>query len=224
MVYRKAYQKVVSVRKAANPAMQTASRALAIASKVAKALNVEKKYHDVVVAGQFGDNGQVTLLNGIAQGDTASTRDGDQVKALKLYWKGNIANDNTSNSYLFRFIIFQDRQADGTAPTITEVLQTANPRAPLNMDNKLRFKVLHDKFFMLQSKSAASNDLKALEGYMDLSKIYKKAQGMRSVYGGTGATTGDINSNSLWCLAISNNSTDTEATTNIYFRLRYVDN
>lgn len=46
-------------------------------------------------------------------------------------------------------ILFQDTQANGSVPTVTDLLHTANYNSFNNLDNKQRFKVLAEKTFSI---------------------------------------------------------------------------
>lgn len=202
-----------------------ASKALYLASKVAKSLNVEKKYHDIYHVGNLSGAGApyIALLNGVAQGDTGETRDGDQIKCLKLGIKGRVANGQAASD-AYRFMIILDRQADGTAPTLAEILQNTRVNSMNNMDNKMRFKILKDKFFSIGGTSQ-SNTTRCIEEWVDLSKIFKKSgQGLRIRYSGTGSAVGDIASNSVWLLLFNRSGTTDGSSFDFDSRLRYVDN
>lgn len=207
---------------------KVASRALYLASNIAKQLNVEKKYLDTVQAQQIDKTTpSIHIVNAVPQGDTGESRDGDQVKAIRLYWNGTVSNDlPSSNNYpvMYRMVILLDKQSDGTPPTLAEIYQTTeNPRSHLNMDNKMRFSILHDKQFLL-TPAHINNNTKIVQGYMDLTKKFKKTAGLRIRYSGTGSTAADVASNPLYCIVFTSAGAVDNSTVNIYHRLRYVDN
>lgn len=210
-----------------NTAMGVASKALAIGIATKKLLNVEKKFHDIHQASTFdGANYSLQLLNGIAQGDTGETRDGDQVKLLSLTWRGLVSNNLATSPLSYRMIIFQDRQCDSSDPTPGDLLQdagtTSSVFSQLNMDNKMRFKVLHDEFYFLEAKGVGSRSIHHTKGYTALGA---KDQGIKVRYGGTGSTIGDVNSNPIYCLMLSNESPASQTSNvGIRWRVRYVDN
>lgn len=204
---------------------KVASKALYIASKTARLLNVEKKYIDRTYQTTFDSAVySMTLLNGLEQGDGGSQRDGDQAKFLSLQWKGRILNRHGTDVQTYRMIIFQDRQADGTAPNISELLEyggTADvPYSGIRMDNKMRFKILHDEFYTLNPTSL-SGQSHVTKGYKHLGK---KGQGLRVRYGGATASVADLNSNPIYVVIVSNQVSGQSSRADIIFRLRYVDN
>lgn len=215
------YKKIVAVRRTINPAMQKASKALALASKVARAINSEKKYHDVYV-NQNINTGQVLLLNGIAQGDTGQSRDGDQIKMLSMQYKINIQN-NDSAHMRYRYLVVLDKQADGTPPTISEVLQSTTGPAdtwvsPYNMDNKLRFQVLEDK-----SGQVLFGESKNVHIGQFYHKFKGKADGLHVRYNGSTGSASDLTTNPIYFIYEVDSPTNVP-TLDFYSRIRYVDN
>lgn len=220
-------------------AAKVASKALHIASKVARALNVEKKYLENIASGDFTSANQVILLNGVPQGDAEQTRDGDQIKMHEVYGHCRISNE-TTNAQNFRFILVQDKQADGTAPTVAEVLDlsNANPtQAFNNMDNKFRFRILLDKKRVAgclsnpgtvgtsgwtQGPTAGSST-----GFINFEYYYKfkgKHQGLHVRFSGTGATVSDIATNPIYLLIIADTAIGVGCVFESVSRVRYVDN
>lgn len=203
---------------------KTASKALYVASKVARALNVEKKYHQGAANGNFSLGTQIIPLNNIGQGDGGTDRDGDQMKILNMAVRVNLANTGTDPKY-FRAMIVQDKQADGTAPTISEILDSTTGQLSqqfMNLDNKFRFKILKDLGVqMLEGKdsSGGSRSLSHKEAYVRLSD----KQCIKTRYSGTGNTVADIASNPVYLILICDNSL-ASAEWAYSFRLRFVDN
>lgn len=209
-------------------ALSIGTKALTIAAGVAKLVNVEKKYSDFPITGAFSNAGIFSCVNPLQQGDTSTTRDGDQVKFTKLYYKGFVSNTDPNSPHAVRFTILQDKQADGNAIVDTDVHQIANlAYSPLNMQNKLRFKVLHDQWFTLEQSTnpgaGGSRDLKALEGYIDLQRVYPRDKGMRTVYNGPLGAINEIASNPLYfCFWSTDPLAQTSVECNV--RTRFIDN
>jgi len=217
--------------------MKVASKALSIATTVASFLNVEEKNTDQVDSGDFAGGGIKTyLLNGISQGDTGNTRDGDQVKVMKTYGKIMLSNTDIDASHFFRIMLVVDRQADGTVPTVSELLDVGNSEPDMiahnNMDNKFRFRVLKDKLVKLNpSGSTTTGDSRAIVSYFHnfiknrKSKLKRNPmkEGLKTRYSGTGNTAADIASNSLWLFVIADGASAEFALDHVG-RTRYVDN
>ncbi len=232
MGYKQAYSKFKSVRKAANPAMQTASRALALASQTAKLLNVEKKFHDVSETSAVGESAspRIILVNGIAQGDSGSTRDGDQCKITDLLIRADLqSHQSATTPTRWRAMLFLDKQADGTAPTVAELVQDASNDAyaqlsGLNMDNKMRFRILKTWDGILEVPGVASRQVRRIEFFHKFSDPKSKADhGIKVRYSGTGQTISDISSNPIYFYMWQTQSTN-QPTLVYYNRVRYVDN
>lgn len=206
------------------PAAQMAVKALSLATQVAKSINVEKKYSETSFTGSIGGVGapKIQLLNGIAQGDGGTTRDGDQVKFTDLGVRLWLKNTQAFSD-VYRVMIVLDKQADGTAPTIAEVLENAGVLNFNNMDNKMRFSVLKDELFYL-SPNGDTGEMKLLKMYLDLTKKYKKSKGLRTRYSDTGAAVTDIASNSLWLIIFNRSGTANGSDVEYKTRIRYVDN
>lgn len=86
--------------------------------------------------------GAVTLLNGMAQGTTASTRIGRKItmKSFQIQARAQ-ANAATTMSDC-RVALVYDMQSNGAAPAITDIYDSASPTALRNVSNSQRFRVL----------------------------------------------------------------------------------
>lgn len=215
----------------ASKALSIAGKALAVGVATKKLLNVEKKYLDK----EFNQNvsedvATINLLNGVAQGDTGITRDGDQAKFLSLQWRGMILGPTGSDGpSAVRIMIVHDKQGDGATPTITEILEQAEWQSPLNMANKMRFSVLHDSQYTVGLRETVTHtnngsipSIKLVKGYL---KLGKKDMGIKVRYNGTGSAITDLSSNPIWLVQIASGADGLNASkTDLYFRLRFVDN
>lgn len=226
------YRKIQAYRKAANPAMQTASKALLLASKTAKLLNVEKKFHDVAETAAVGESASpsIKILNAIPQGDTGESRDGDQAKLTDILIRADLqSHQSASTPTRWRAMLFLDKQHDGTAPTVAELLQDASNDAyaqlsGLNMDNKMRFRILKTWDGILEVPGVGSRQIKRIEFYHKFSDPKRKNDnGIRVRYSGTGSTISDISSNPIYFYMFQTQSTN-QPTLVFYSRVRYVDN
>lgn len=161
----------------------------------------EWKTHDVAGGGNMTTAGTIELLTGIQQGDTSLTREGLKIRLQSLFVQG-IVNTNSSldSSCHGRLIIFFDTQQHGTAPVVTDVLETADELALPEHENQNRFIIVKDKHFVITpqiSGSAASRFF----------KIYRKFKGRRIFYIGTGAAAANMGKGQLYALYISGQGT-----------------
>lgn len=233
MTYRQRRRERAFVRgyrgtiRVARDVLPIASKALAVATATKALLNVEKKFWDTQYNVNYTNVAPyIDCLNQVPQGDTGSDRDGAQIKMTKLYWKGTIRNNDQTAPHVHRMSIILDRQSDGVVPTDAQLHQLiSEPRSPMNMDNRMRFKVLHDEFLFLEAASAAgqgSRDVKICEGYIDLQKVFPKYKGLRAVYNAGGAPV--PSSNPIYVCIWSDSGVAVNSTFETYFRLRFVDN
>lgn len=88
----------------------------------------------------------VTLLNGIAVGNTAGTRVGRGVQMKSLQFRSNCsqASGFTAGQVLHRILIVYDKQTNGLAPLATDVMESDNFYGYMNLNNSKRFVVISD--------------------------------------------------------------------------------
>ncbi len=66
--------------------------------------------------------GSFTLLNGIAAGTSLGERNGRHATLRSLQCRGIVRLKSTETTQVVRMVIFYDRQANGAAPTATDLL------------------------------------------------------------------------------------------------------
>lgn len=162
--------------------------------------------------------GTLTLLNGCAQGTTATTRLGRRITMKSLYVRGFIqmAPTSTGNA-CFRILIVYDKQANATAPAATDIL-VADAFANLNnLSNSRRFVTLMDH--VTDAISATGEQSVHFE-------LYKKLNKEVEFNAGSAGTVGDIQTGSVYALVYQSGGsiTTATATNSIIARIRYSDN
>lgn len=197
--------------------MNTASKALKVAYRVKRMLNVEYKYSDTAISAVLPayDLPSLTLLNGIAQGDGAQSRDGDSVKIVSVHGKLNIKNvAPTSQLRIMIFVDWQTNKANPASDAFYE--QTLSPtdiQAFRNLEYNKRFTTLYDKVIRVYDDSPNKN------------WVFNKKITIKPRYSGTGNSVTDIQTGSLFCLMISDQQAiGTPPAVNGFFRIRYIDN
>lgn len=169
----------------------------------------ELAHVDTLLSSAPTTTGVFTLLNGIAVGDTDILRDGNDMNATSIQWKYRVVGDVDSlNGFNIRHMIFWDQQANGAAPGLTDVLDTAVVTsaviAPYNRNNQKRFKIIEDKLFsynpVVNNAAVAGSGRMSSHGKRQLSRLVK--------YIGTGATIASIGTNSLFSLILADANTD----------------
>lgn len=165
----------------------------------------------------------LVLLNGMAQGTTASTRIGRRIQMKSIEMKGYIFNDSATIVNQVRWVIVLDKQANAAAPAWTDVYDAATPYSLRNISNKARFWVLHDSGLI----SLVGNNTTA--GQQTDSTIvpveyYKRINIPVQYNSGSAGTIGDIQTNSLYFMAIGLNGAGTfDASLAVNVRIRYDD-
>lgn len=126
----------------------TAVKALSIASKVARLVNIETKEANKYVNSTVNWNGAIfSCVDHIAQGINDSTRIGDSVKIQKIKLSGFFSNTgSTSNDITLRWYVVNDKANSGL--TITDLFEdsgsTYAPFSSKATDNKYKSTVLYD--------------------------------------------------------------------------------
>lgn len=178
----------------------------------------ELKYIDVSLGATsfpLAGTGVLTLLNGCIQGSDATNRIGRKVnlKSIQTRISNTVATTGISNGPNFRVIIFYDKQANATAPAVTDVLLTDAFASNMNLNNRDRFVILMDK------TSAESCN------YNWNMHDYRKVNCETIFNSGNAGTIGDIQTGSLYMLTYlaSGCLTTTEYVTVGRVRTRFMD-
>ncbi len=125
----------------------------------------EHKFHDlnvddaIVAAAGFIE----PSCNIIAQDVTESTRVGRKATIKLISWRGQVtlpiqdAVANVLTGVTCRVILYLDKQANGAAPAVLDILETAVPHSFYNLANRTRFSILSDRQYALSYSSAGSD-------------------------------------------------------------------
>lgn len=205
------------------------SSAKTIAKKALKGVKAlkaekEKKYFDVDQAGQeIVTTGTVQSVSNVPQGDTSITRDGDQIQLksiqARLTWYMPQVLGAGVPVVVGRVILFVDEQPNNTIPVTTDVLVTAGPNSPLNLNNRLRFRILKDKVFDMASGIATAQAINNPKSTKQM-KMYKRIN-RKCVFNGAG--TDIAQTNNVYMLFISSATTTNAPFCAFYSRLRFTD-
>jgi len=149
---------------------------------------------------------QIILLNGVATGTDYNTRVGREITMKSLYFRYQFAS--TVNAFL-RFMIVYDKQCNGAAPAILDILSAVTFTSPNNLNNK-------DRFVTIMDKTVAFDTARQL--YM-FQKKYRKLN-TTTQYSNTGATVGSIGTGSVYLIIFSQVDTPSFAFTS---RVRFTD-
>lgn len=132
-------------------AKKVAYRALKVAYRAKKQLKGEHYYLDVTGTKNVTPTATPVHLCPIPQGDTNSSREGDQVQARSLFLRYELKNSSAGAAARSRIIVFAYAQDRRLTPTISgddySILETSSTLSPINYKNKNMFKVLHDESY-----------------------------------------------------------------------------
>lgn len=204
---KKKAQKGWTVGRVAKAALDTALFVKGLVNAEFK--NVDTNSFVTAVAG-----GSVILLNGTTQGDGQTNREGSSFKMTSLYLRYSTTANATASYNTYRVMLVMDRQSNGVAPGVTDILATNTMDSPRNLDYVKRFKVLYD-----QVNNVGLN-AKPQDFYSFKLKLQTHVQCFQSSNTGT---VSDITTNGLFLVILSDQATNGPSV-NYYHRLRFVDN
>lgn len=170
----------------------------------------ELKFLDVDVADTIIAAGGLIIdtVNVIAQGTTQSERIGRKVVISKILFKYTIdlpkaASSDGAESDIVRLIMYQDKQCNGAAAVLADILTAADPRAFRALDNVGRFTILMDRTEVLNPVSFAGNGTANDAGEVyRFRKFYQNCAIPIEFDSTTGAIT-EIKSNNIGILILS---------------------
>lgn len=199
--------------------------------------NFEVKYFNSSYTTPLVAAGDVFPLTNIAQGDTALTRDGNDItlRSVRVIGSVSLSSDvpqSVAGSQTYRMIIFQDKQqvAD-TDPAVTDVLLTAGVYSPYNYPAvKERFKILHDKLYTLNPQGAIAQFDAGIRQHQRNHNLWVFPTVKKMMFNGASAT--DYQKGGLFMLLIVDNlqqtvmagGADDVVTPNIQWQVSYNDN
>lgn len=189
----------------------------------------ELKFLDVASTGgiAFGNNstgatGAVSfvLLNGCIPGTSATNRIGRKISMKNLNMRCYYDTQPTSGSGFVRTMLIYDMQSNGVAPTAADVfLNGSTPfiTMPLNLDNRDRFKVIHDRTRYISAGSGLSDT------NMIYYKKYFKRLGLPTIYNaGSAGTVADIQTGALYLIVMTTCPT-ANLNARVETRIRFAD-
>lgn len=187
----------------------------------------EWKYHDNVDSHDINSTPGLFLMNGLAPGNSATTRVGQSVsiRTLEIRAQGWVTA-TTGVVNMCRALLVLDKQTNGAAPTaITDILQANNVLSPRNLGNRRRFKILWDKLFMLGGVlNGAGTGSSVPEQKVFKSYIKFRRPIIEEFNTGNAGDVTDITSNSIYLLLVGNIAAGaTDANLTYYIRMRYTD-
>jgi hypothetical protein len=150
-----------------------------------------------VAAAQACDTtGALNLLNGVVPGTAVNERLGRaiELESLELHLQDTVTG-GTGVDQFHRILIVADRQPNGAALAITDVLDSVSVVSPINLANRARFTILWDEFHHLNATAEA--------GSQKAFYLSKSMKNLRVIFNsGVAGTIADIATNSVYILTI----------------------
>lgn len=198
----------------------------------------EKKVSDIAVTQyQVNTTGSFTLLHAPVPGTDYTQRIGRKTSPKSVYIRGRCQIEAAASSVtnvnapaqLMRMIVFHDKQPNGAAPAVTDLLNSADPASQLNLNGRDRFKVIKDETFVFDPyivdttvTAATTNYNKTVENINSFSMV----KDVETIFnGGNAGTIADITSGALYMFWIGSNAagTGTDGNAFVSTRVRYFD-
>lgn len=171
----------------------------------------EKKYANLTYTSPLSTTFNYWGLHEIAQGDTASTRDGDMItiKSIRMRLCFDISGNNPSGCEVRAVLVQDTQQIADTAPSATDIFLTNDWNSTYNYPTaQKRFKVLWDRTINCDPKAIAYSSVSGnynLDTQVFIDKwIFPRT---KNIYF-NGVNTTDVQRNGLFLfMAKSNGST-----------------
>lgn len=171
-----------------------------------------------------GATPSIVLLNGVLQGDDFNERVGRRIHMKSWLIRFKIASLATATSPIgntVRITVVLDLQTNGAAPLLTDVYTTNTTNlAPMNLNNRARFKILHDRVMTMPAAEYSAGALTAGSPVPKVFKLYKRFN-TTTTFGATGGTVAAIQSGSIFCIVWGEN--DAVSTFEYQSRIRFTD-
>jgi len=184
---------------------------------------IEKKYLDTAIGystAAIAGAVNATAILAIAQGTTEVTRVGGKINVCNINIRGQVRGlGATATPGAFRWILFVDKQCNGAAPAVTDILTTATINSFLNMDNVERFQILKDKMVI----NNVSGVYTTTPVYFAETKMIKAAVkcNIPIHYSSTTGAIAEIKSNNIGMLFISEKASSVEY--GVTVRVKFTD-
>ncbi len=190
----------------------------------------ELKFHDLAtvdtVVSATGSTDDIPSCNLIAQGVTEVTRVGRKCTIRKILWKFDLKIPTTATanetSEVVQVMLYLDKQANGAAAAVLDILETAANNEFRNLSNSGRFVILMNRTYALNCPAGSgrgSTDTLSYGEQVVHDEFYKDCNIPLEFSATTGAIT-ELRSNNIGILTISKDGT---ANLNGKMRLRFSD-
>lgn len=150
--------------------------------------------------------GSLTLLNGCAQGTDYTQRIGRKTVNRSVYLRATIfpTEGTAPLGDIVRILVILDKEPNGAAPVVADVLTSAAPEAPMNLNNRDRFVTISDQIVECEAGNWSAGNLTTGAPKTHYVSFFKPIK-CETIWGGTGATIASIQSNAIYMLLVSSN-------------------
>ncbi len=143
----------------------------------------------------------------IPQGTADNNRVGRHViltyLGLRVFFETASAAQEDSSGDFIRWIVYLDKQCNGTAAVVGDLLQNADPISFRNLDNVHRFHILHDKMFSWNSGKLTFTTIPTLHTQIRQTEHFGKKLSIPITFSGTAGTVADLSEYNIGMLFIS---------------------
>ncbi len=176
---------------------------------------INKEEDDLTVS----DNGVFKMLNSIAIGDTATTREGRKLLMKKLRTSFRMENnpDVSVNATNIRIIIFKDTMSNGTGlPALTDLLNSQNILSFISVSNIPQYQILFDRMYNISNNGNTP---------LIIRKINKYKMNIPVWFSDNSDTDNSIQKNALILFMMSDRSpAENPPLVSYKSRIRFIDN
>ncbi len=171
----------------------------------------ELKFHDLDIDDAvIASNGTIvdSSVNNIPQGVTEVTRVGRKCTIRSINWRFHILLPNSANmaagtNDTVRVILYLDKQCNGAAAAVTDILESDNYQSFNNLANKSRFRILMDRKYQMNAQAGSGDGTSGdAAGVQYNDALYKKVNLPIEFDSTTGALT-EIRSNNIGVMLLS---------------------
>lgn len=139
----------------------------------------------------------------IAQGTNESERIGRKATITKVLWRYSVKLATTAtiadSSDIVRVILYVDKQCNGAAAAVTDILDAAQFDSFLKLENSGRFRILMDKFHTVSAQAGIAGNI----GEVIVFRTKFCDVNLPIEYSSTTGAIAEIRSNNIGILAIS---------------------
>ncbi len=173
----------------------------------------ELKFHDLDILDAVIVNTGVIIVpscNLIAQGTTEIQRIGRKCTIKEIDWRYVLRKNSSTGLVgddIVRIILYLDKQANGAAPAVLDILETADFQSHYNLVNQSRFRFLIDSTTAVNGAAAAGDGATQDLFSRSYSKRYRKKCNIPIEFSSTVGSITEIRSNNIGLLLISRDGT-----------------